>query len=60
MNIKAITRTALNIGIVYIILSFIASSINPTEWRTWERVVLALWAVGAISNHSNRDNIKIL
>ena len=60
MNIKAITRTAISIAIVYIILSFIANSINPSEWRTWERIVLALWVVGAISNHSNRDNIKIL
>ena len=60
MNIKAVRRTALSIAIVYIILSFIANSINPSEWRTWERVVLALWVVGAVSNHSNKNNIKIL
>lgn len=57
---KGIIKLILNIAVVYLLMSFIADSLDPSNWKTWERVIVGLWTVGVIRNHIDNKRIKIL
>lgn len=60
INTQSIIRTLLDILAMYLLMSFIADSINPSNWKTWERVVVGLWTVGVIRNYIINNRFKIL
>jgi uncharacterized protein YggT (Ycf19 family) len=60
INTRGVIRLLLDILVVYLLMSFIANSINPSDWRTWERVIVGLSTVGVIRHHIDNNRIKIL
>lgn len=57
---QSIIRTLLNILVIYLLMSFIADSINPSNWKVWERIVVGLFTLMFVRDHIIKDKVKIL